>query len=263
MSQAIVDLDRYPLLEPESEPGRALVKHCATSLATTGACELPGFVRADVLSAMVSECEAILPDAHHSPGRTTPYLELPSDDWPADHPRKFWGPSITRVVAYDRIPRDCRLRRLYEWEPLMAFLAAVLGLGELFRYADPLGALNLVSMEDGDALSWHFDQTDFVVSLALRSSTTGGDFVYVPSIRSADDEHYEDVAKVLGGDTTRCQKVPMQPGTLLLFQGRYSIHRVTAVGGPTSRVVALLAYDRKPGTVSTELLKRARYGRAS
>jgi hypothetical protein len=33
------------------------------------------------------------------------------------------------------------------------------------------------------------------------------------------------------------------------------------IEGPTARLVALLAYDAKPGTDSTEVLKRARYGR--
>ena len=261
MTQLTVDLDRYPLLEPGDGPGRALVERCANALAANGACELPGFIRPATLTAMVRECDAILPSAHHSPGRTTPYLEIPGDEWPEDHPRRHWGPSITRVVAYDRIPAESLLRQLYEWDPLMDFLSAVLGLPRLFRYADPLGALNLVSMQEGDELSWHFDQTDFVVSLALRGSTTGGDFEYVPSTRTPNDERYAEVAEVLAGDASRCRRVPMQPGTLLLFQGRYSMHRVTRIGGPVSRVVALLAYDRKPGTDSTELLKRARYGR--
>ena len=262
MIQQLVDLARYPILD-RAESGEGLLAECRRALATAGACEMPGFIRPEALRRMVSECDALTPEAHHSPGRTTPYLEIPADDWPEGHPRKHWGPSITRVVAYDRIPEECALRRLYEWEPLMEFLAAVLGLPRLFRYADPLGALNLVVMEDGDELSWHFDQTDFVVSLALRSSSSGGDFVYVPSLRAADDERYDDVAAVLDGDEERCMQVPMTPGTLLLFQGRHAMHRVTRIGGPTSRLVALLAYDRKPGTDSTELLKRVRYGRVA
>ena len=53
----------------------------------------------------------------------------------------------------------------------------------------------------------------------------------------------------------------MTPGTLLLFEGRYSLHRVTPVGGETARLVALLAYDTKPGTTSSDLLRLVRYGR--
>jgi hypothetical protein len=48
---------------------------------------------------------------------------------------------------------------------------------------------------------------------------------------------------------------------LLLFEGRNSIHRVTPIRGSTTRLVALLAYDTKPGTRSSKLLQRSRYGR--
>ena len=70
----------------------------------------------------------------------------------------------------------------------------------VYPYADPLGALNLAVMDDGDQLQWHFDQTDFVVSLAVQDADTGGDFEVAPQIRTADDEHYDDVARVLAGD---------------------------------------------------------------
>jgi hypothetical protein len=55
----------------------------------------------------------------------------------------------------------------------------------------------------------------------------------------------------------------MTPGTLLVFAGRYSIHRVSPIVGDTPRLVALLGYDAKPGTMSSELLKEVRYGRVS
>jgi hypothetical protein len=48
---------------------------------------------------------------------------------------------------------------------------------------------------------------------------------------------------------------------LMLFTGRNSMHRVTPIAGPVPRYVALLAYDSRPATVSSDQLKRARYGR--
>jgi hypothetical protein len=54
----------------------------------------------------------------------------------------------------------------------------------------------------------------------------------------------------------------MTPGMLLLFEGRYSLHRVTPIEAGQPRLVALLAYDTKPGTTSSELLRLVRYGRA-
>lgn len=65
----------------------------------------------------------------------------------------------------------------------------------------------------------------------------------------------------LAGDESRVKRIPMEPGTLLLFHGRHSIHCVTSVEGTTTRLVALLAYDTKPGARATPFLRQARYGR--
>jgi hypothetical protein len=46
-----------------------------------------------------------------------------------------------------------------------------------------------------------------------------------------------------------------------VFEGRNSIHRVSPIAGPTSRLVALLGYDTRDDTMSSELLKLVRYGR--
>jgi hypothetical protein len=158
-------------------------------------------------------------------------------------------------------PAESAMRRLYEWDVLMHFIGAALGKGRLYRYADPLGALNVAVMGDGDELHWHYDQTDFVTSIALQDGEEGGDFEYVRLIRSASEENYPRVQRLLQGVQEGVARVPMCPGTLLLFEGRHSIHRVTRIRGTTRRLVALLAYDTKPGTRSTEVLQMARYGR--
>jgi hypothetical protein len=258
---AWIDLERYPVDGLASPAGRALVARCREQLARDGACELEAFLRPGATALMVAEASALAPAAHRSGGKATPYLELPDAGWPEGHPRTSWNPFSLGAVAYDQFPREDALRRLYEWDPLMRFIGACLGRERLFRYADPLGALNVAVMVAGDELEWHFDQTDFVVSIALQSSDAGGDFLYAPRIRSADDERYPDVARVLAGDAAPVRRLPMRPGTLLLFEGRYSIHSVSPVRGATPRLVALLAYDTKPGTCASRPLQQNRYGR--
>ena len=260
--ERFVDLERYPILDLEARAAQALVAQCRSQLEARGACELPGFVTAEATERMAKESDALVGRGHFAETRATAYLGLPEQDWPAGHPRNFLCTrSAVEAIAYDLLPASHALRQLYEWDALMAFVAAALGKPRLFRYADPLGALNVAAMRDGDELAWHFDQTDFVVSLALRDAERGGDFEFTPLVRSATDECYPAVQAVLEGDATRVCTLPMQPGTLLLFEGRHSLHRVTRIEGATTRLVALLAYDTKPDTVSSELLRRVRYGR--
>ncbi len=250
------DLDRFDVARHREE------------LRATGVSVLPGFLPSDAVDELVAEADRLAPGAFHQDVQGTPYLELPdAGAWPADHPRVAWARSSVGTIAYDRFdPATSPLRALYESDDLLAFVAAVLDRRPLFRYADPLGAMNLAVMSEGDRLGWHFDQTDFVVSLALRSSEAGGEFESVQHLRDpgAGDERYDDVARVLaGGDRSRVATVPMTPGTLMLFEGRRSLHRVTEVRGPTTRVVALFGYDTAPGTMSSDLLKQVRYGRVA
>ena len=207
------------------------------------------------------DADALAQRAHRSGGQGTAYLEFPDFSLPPDHPRLHFADYAVRAVAYDITPLDSPLRRLYEWDPLTELIADVLGRGPIFRYADPFGALNLAVMGEGDQLQWHFDQTDFVVSLAIQSAEAGGDFEVVPRIRSKADERYADVAAVLAGDRSRVETLPMTPGTLLIFEGRHSLHRVSPVAGTRWRHVGLLAYDTKPGTMGSDLLRADRYGR--
>ncbi len=241
----------------------SFVSEGRAQMAATGACEIPGFVRADALPAFVDDARRLESVAFRSGGLGTVYLGFPDESFPLDHPQQWLGQYDLAAVAYDLFPAGSPTRRLYEWPELTRFVAAILGLDEIYPYADPLGALNLAVMTDNDQLQWHFDQTDFVVSLAIQDADVGGDFEVAPQIRTADDEHYDDVADVLAGKRDRVVTLPMTPGTLLVFAGRYSIHRVSPIAGTTSRLVALLGYDTKPGTMSSELLKEVRYGRVS
>jgi len=261
----LIDTDRYPI----AAPGDAPLEHerrARADLVDRGVAILPGFLCADAVSEMTAECDALAGLGHHSVVLGTPYLGLPDESFPAGHPRRAEVRSSLEAVAYDLLPPTSSLRALYEWEPMLELVSRLLDRAPLHRYADPLGALNVAVMRDGDELGWHFDQTDFVVSIALQSSEAGGDFESACRIRSGDDERYEAVDPVLGGDPAALDaagvvSVPMTPGTLMLFEGRHSMHRVTPIVGDRSRYVALLAYDTGPDTDSSELLKLVRYGR--
>lgn len=257
----LVDGGRYPLADLAGSVGGAVIADARAQLTATGAAELPGFVHRAGVAALVADARALAVRAHHSGGLGTAYLEVPDFDLPEEHPRLHFAPYAVAAVGYDVIPRTSPLRQLYEWDPLLEFIAAILERGPLYRYGDPFGALNLAVMGEGDQLQWHFDQTDFVVSLAIQSADQGGDFEVAPRIRSATDENYPGVARVLDGDHGPVVTLAMTPGTLLIFEGRHSLHRVSPVVGPGLRHVGLLAYDTKPGTMGSDLLRMDRYGR--
>ena len=250
----LLDRERYPIDDLEHPSTEALIREARRTLDDVGVAEFAGFVRPDAVAAMVAESERLAHGSHHQDIMGTPYLELPDPGWPEDHPRMTMGRSALTALPYDRFDRHSQIRALYEWDPLLDFVAAALGVDHLYRYDDALGALNVAAMADGDELAWHFDHTDFVVSIALQPSEAGGDFECVPKLRHADDECYDEVADVLAGRAShRTTTLPMTAGTLVLFAGRTSLHRVTPIRGRRSRYVALLGYDTRPGTCSSEI----------
>lgn len=259
----LIDLERYPIAQRSSPELRASISVARRSLVEKGVAIFPGFLTAEALAVTAREIERLLPHAHlEDVAVGTPYLELGDASLPEGHPRRTDIHSKTWVIAYDLVPREAAIRRLYEWDGLMDFVAAVLERRTLYRFGDPLGALNLTCMEDGHVQGWHFDSTDFVVSIALQASEAGGEFECAPFIRSEDDECYGEVARVLNGtEGARVEVFPMTPGTLMIFQGRHSLHRVSPVRGARPRYVALLAYDSRPDANSSDLLKTIRYGR--
>lgn len=260
---AMINRARYPLTEPDSPRLRHEIESLRADLRAVGAAEAPAFLSDTGLARCVADAQALAPRQYKSVGQGSAYLEEPDAAWPTDHPRAIRRHYSVGVVAYDQFPATSPIRGLYEWAPVMAFVAAVLQRAPLYHYADPLGALNLAVMGDGDELQWHYDQTDFVVSLALRDADRGGDFEVAPKLRSDADENYAGVARVLAGTSPDVTRLPMTPGTLLIFAGRHSLHRVSPIRGSTDRLVALFGYDTRPGTRSTAHLQLKRYGRVA
>jgi hypothetical protein len=252
----LIDTDRYDLDDPE------LSATCLAQFRTEGICVLPGFLRPEAVALLVSESDELAPLAHRSATTATVHLADPDPSLPEHDLRAIALSSSVEVVGYDLFPAESHLRGIYESDELLEFIGRCLGVSGLHRYADPFGALNLAIMREGDRLGWHFDMTDFVVSIAIQSSTDGGEFENAARIRSAEDENIDAISAVLtGADEHRVRIEPMTPGTLMIFNGRWSLHRVDPITGDIPRYVALLAYDTKPGTDSTDTLKMARYGR--
>ena len=261
-AQEYVDLERYPIADSGGAAYRDLVERCRLDMAQHGACVLHNFIPEARVRALVKATQSVSELAHHNVNdTTTPYQEtvLPGDA--GSHPRRSPRRSSVHVLAYDLIQAEHGIRLLYEWDVLLLFLADVLDVDQLYRYEDRLAALNIAVNRPGDENGWHFDQCDFVCSILIRAADRGGEFLYVPNVRDQHDENYNSVATVLDGTHDGIVRLAMEPGSLVLFKGRDSIHRVTPIEGKTARLIALLGYDTTPGVLMSENARLRRFGR--
>jgi hypothetical protein len=56
---------------------------------------------------------------------------------------------------------------------------------------------------------------------------------------------------------------PADAGTLALFRGRRSVHRVSPVSGDRDRLIALLSFDSRPGMMFPAEVQRNNVGRTA
>lgn len=258
----VVDTDRYPLSDLESAGGQAVVSRARRELAALGCTVLPDFIRPDLRDVLRQECAAIAPRAHFDVETVNVYNIALDTELPEGHPGRTTFRRGNAFVARDRVPASALISRLYSHQDFQGFVARCFGLPELHELADPLSGLVLNVVEPGMDHPWHFDTNEFTVSMLTRQAQAGGVFEFCPNIRSADDENFAEVRAVLDGDGGRSTRsLPLQPGDLQLFKGRYSLHRVSPVRGELARHSAIFAYSERPGVIGSVARTRQLFGR--
>jgi hypothetical protein len=256
----VIDLERYPIDRLDSP----LVDHCRATLRSQGALKLDGFVRPDAVERMVAEARGLAAQGYPNDATHNAYFDDAIDESLEEgHPRRILVRSAQKAVAMDLLPPDFAPRVVYDSDEMLRFVAAVLGRDELHRSADPLDGCNMTVYEEGDELGWHFDQSEFSVTLMIQCAERGGDFEYAPNIRKPDDEHYLEVREVLLHESLRTVQLVSEPGTLAFFRGRYSLHRVPPVEGSTPRINSVLTYSVEPGHKLSATAQQMYYGRTA
>ncbi|MFD4694763.1 arpA protein [Streptomyces sp. NPDC058463] len=256
----VVDTDRYPLSDPGSVEGQAVIDRARSELATVGCTVLPDFIRPSLHDVLRQECAAIAPQAYFDVETVNVYNIAVDADLPEDHPGRRTFQRGNAFVARDRIPEGALISQLYTHEVFQRFVADCFGLPRLHELADPLSGLVLNVVRPGMEHPWHFDTNEYTVSMLTQQARPGGDFEYCPNIRSAEDEHFDAVRDVLDG-RTEGDRLPLRPGDLQLFKGRYSLHRVSPVRGDVARHSAIFAYSERPGVIGSVARTRQLFGR--
>lgn len=257
----MVNLQRYPITDLTTVDGAAFAQASREKYQQTGLCMLPDFIVPPALQALAAEANACTDDAYfckssHNAYLTDANLELAEDDIACRQEHTFVG-----SVPYDRLDPNSQLNALYQWDALKDFIGYVLGKTTLHRFADPFGACSINVFVDGGEHGWHFDESEFTVTLMLQPPEKGGAFEYLPLIRGLANEK-ELVAGVLDGKRDGVVELPFTAGTLLIFGGRQTIHRVTRVEGTRPRLVPVLCYSETPGLQNSETVRRLFWGRS-
>lgn len=261
--EAIIDLDRYPIHRLDSRARADLVVRTRAQMHGTGCARVSSFLRPETVAALATEAESRHGETFWAHGVQNPYASEDDSSFPEGHPRRHFEARTSGFIATDLLPETSSLHVLHHSTVFIHFLWECLGTDRpIYPYADPISRCPYAVMDPGQAFPWHFDGNEFTVSLLVQAADEGGLFEYVPNIRRPDDECYDAVKRALDGDRHGVEQLELTPGDLQLFTGRHSMHRVTTVGGSTTRYIALPSYSHDPWRMNRPHHSVNYYGRA-
>lgn len=284
----LVDCERYPLTDLEGERARALISDARQAWQATGYVELVGFIRAERLAALTREVSGL--ESYHRLNEVGVYAtrqrpaHLATDAQvaalPLEHPMRRTFAQNTFAVANDQIPASAQLRRVYRNALVLRLLSAIRHSKRgavpasatspsatpspapqpLYPFEDEFQSLNVMYMPEGCNRAWHYDGSDLVVTLMLQRPEAGGEFEFAPFIRgTGSTADFARIAGVMDG-THETVLTSAAAGTLTLFNGETSLHRVRTVHGAQTRIIAVLSYDTQPGRVGLPFTNVFLYG---
>jgi hypothetical protein len=262
LAEDLIDYDRYPIAT-DGPARHEILTRVRAALDARGCAVLKGFLRPEGITAAVAEAAGVADKGHRSYSRTNAYFTKDDASLPETDPRRRFFDRSNAFIPADNFRPEGALRTVFDSTGFDTFIRECLGEREdrFFRYADPLADMIVNSAVAGNGFPWHFDTNNFTVTLALQNADRGGEFEYAPMIRTNRDENFGEVAKVLDGTSDKVVSLRLEPGDLQLFKGRYSLHRVAPLAGPTPRYVAIFSYVEEPGMVGSVERTQQLYGR--
>ncbi len=258
----ILDLDRYPLDQPGTPAYADMVAAARAGLAGEGLFNLVGLMRPGALAELLEHIHPRMATEsfHHSRWHNI-YFQDDVDGLALDDPALKKVETANHTLCHDQL-RGTALDQLYNWPPFIRFLEAVTDQPELHVMDDALAGINVLEYRPGEALNWHFDRSVFTTTLLLQEATEGGAFEYAQDLRSADDPNHAGIAALLEGKIE--PKVLQQTaGTLNVFLGVNTAHRVSPVAGDTARIVAVLSHYPDAGRHFTPKEQMGFFGRVA
>ncbi len=258
----LIDLERYPLDRLDSAAGKKLVAGCIDDLARKGMFTLEGFMRREVIEAILPDLlERIERESFTHAREHNIYFDDNITDLPVDHPALARVKTINHTLCGDQIAEQ--LRQIYLWPAVTEFLALVMQQPALYPMGDPLACANVIGYYEGEGLNWHFDRSEFTTTLLLQAPEKGGDFQYRHALRSAFDPNYDGIAKLLRGEDSEISTLKLGAGDLNVFKGVDTAHRVTPPIGDLARVITIFTYYETPGRMFSDEENLGFYGRTN
>jgi hypothetical protein len=239
------------------------VSQCRDDLASKGMFNLVDMMRPEAVARAMDEIRPVMETLSFVHRRShNIYFKKDVPGLAADHPALRTVDTVNHTVCCDQIPQSVPVW-IYEWPQFAVFLAAAMEKDALFLMRDPLARVNVMSYREGEALNWHFDRSEFTTTLLLQEPSGGGEFEYRSDLRNDSDPNHDGIARLLEGRDPEVKTLKLKAGTLNVFKGKNTLHRVTPCKGPQERYIAVFSLYERPGVMFSKEEQIGFYGRAA
>lgn len=230
------------------------------SLEKNGILIFNSFISDSGLNLLQKEASDLKESAFRSSSEYNVYISEYDDSFPENSSRNRIMSTTKKCIPNDLIPKNSILQKIYDSSIIKSFFLDLLNKDELHPYEDDLSSININYYDKGDALGWHFDNSDFTITLLVKNCSKGGIYEFFNDIRYKENkEDYDFVEKILD-KKVQGTTVNSIEGDLMIFKGNKSIHQVTAVE-EGERVLVTFNYNETTGISLSEQSRRTFFGR--
>ena len=260
----LIDLNNYPIHQPDSAEYLEIVKYVRLDLTEDGCSVLSNFLSVEGFDTIGNEAEERKSQAYYAESKLcNVYLANGNPNAAESHPQNIFMERTNGFITADLLGKGTYSYKLYHWQPLREFLAACLSKKKLYIYEDPVSNMIVNLCKPGQTFNWHFDTNEFTITFLLRGAESGGYFEYVPNLRTKNDECFDEVKKVLNGDCSRLKRLNLNEGDLQFFLSRFSLHQVTYNTGNKDRLLLIQSFTEIPGILGNPQRVKDLYGKTT
>lgn len=219
------------------------------------------FISGESIRALQQEASRLKPQAFQSSASYNLYVMPEDPAFSKDSPRNRLFKTTKKCIPDDQIPTCSYLKTIYNSKIFQDFMCNVVGVNQLYPYGDNLASINYNYYDEKDALEWHFDNADFTITLLVKKCDKGGEYEYFTNMRYDENgkEDYETARKCIEGEL-QPKRESVQEGSLMIFKGSQSLHRVTDVE-KGERILVTFNYNTKPDIPLSERSRMTFFGR--
>ena len=255
-----INYSKYPINQYEQDDdGRynSLLQISIEQMKRDGFVSLSSFLLPDAVDALTSCVLKLEKDGigFYSTDTHNVFLDADADEFMSQlHPRKIQLNSSKLIMnAADLLQsRDAPdLDEIFMSQKcFLEFISSVMQT-KLYPSTDPYGKFYANIFREGDGLNYHFDKSEYSVSLILQPSEEGGEFQFLPNSRSLVecwDEmilEIDEIAKAVEPHSLEIKRPKLVAGDLYLFRGENSLHRVSKIT-KGKRINIILTFNTEP-----------------